>query len=265
MSAQPHRARKRFGQNFLHDAGIIQRIARAVAPREGERVLEIGPGQGALTGALLDYPAELIALELDRDLVPLLQQRFRHCDHFSLHQGDALKLDLSTLTATPLRVVGNLPYNISTPLMFHLLAQRELIHDMHFMLQKEVVDRLAAQPGSKSWGRLGVMTQYYCRVEALFEVPPEAFTPRPKVQSAVVRLLPHREPALRARDDRMLGLIVGTAFQQRRKTLRNALQTLLDADTMNSVGVDPRRRPDTLSLAEFVARSDACDALQTPC
>ena len=263
MSTQPHRARKRFGQNFLNDPGVIQRIARAVHPREGERLLEVGPGQGALTSALLDYPAELVALELDRDLVPLLEQRFRDRGNFALRQGDALKLDLTTVTDQPMRVVGNLPYNISTPLMFHLLGQRELILDMHFMLQKEVVDRLAARPGNKNWGRLGVMTQYYCSVDALFEVPPEAFSPRPKVQSAVVRLVPHTRLPCPAQDEAALGLVVRSAFQQRRKTLRNALQTLLDADAIAAAGIDPGRRPDTLELTEFVALADACNSLDS--
>lgn len=252
MSAAPHRARRRFGQNFLRDPGIIQRIVRAIAPHPGDRLLEIGPGQGALTAALLEYPAALLALELDRDLIPVLKRRFGHLEHFTLHQGDALELDLSCITDTPMRIVGNLPYNISTPLLFHLLAQRTLIHDMHFMLQKEVVDRLAASPGTKAWGRLGIMTQYYCQVEPLLDVPPEAFHPRPKVQSAVVRLQPHARPPVYAVNDKALAQLVNTAFQQRRKTLRNALQELLPAETIMATGVDPSRRPDTLTLAEFV-------------
>lgn len=253
-----HSPRKRFGQNFLRDPGIIQRIVRSIAPRADDLLLEIGPGQGALTAALLESPARLLAVELDRDLIPLLQQRFGHLERFRLLQGDALQLELAGLADSPLRVVGNLPYNISTPLLFHLLRQRRQLVDMHFMLQREVVERLAASPGSKAWGRLGVMVQYHCRVTPLLTVPPEAFVPRPRVQSAVVRLQPHAEPPHRATDEALLARLVNLAFQQRRKTLRNALRELLDAEAMAGLGIDPRRRPETLSLAEFVELANHC-------
>lgn len=251
-----HRARKRFGQNFLHDQSVIRRIATAVRPRPGQAVVEIGPGQGALTAALLDSGSQLLAIELDRDLVPLLQRKFGELANFELRQGDALKLELADCGPGPWRVVGNLPYNISTPLIFHLLGQRELIADMHFMLQKEVVDRLAAGPGSKAYGRLGIMAQYFCEVEPLFEVPPGAFTPRPQVQSAIVRLAPHAQLPHACRSVPTLQAVVRTAFNQRRKTLRNALQSMIAADAMADLGIDPGARPETVPLSGFVAIAD---------
>lgn len=255
---QEHRARKRFGQNFLHDQNVIHRIVRGIRPKADERLLEIGPGQGALTTELLASGCELHALELDRDLVRMLETRFAGQPRFHLQQGDALDLDIAPIAAgARLRVVGNLPYNISTPLIFHLLQQHTHILDMHFMLQKEVVERLAAQPGSKTYGRLGIMTQYFCRVEPLLEVPPGAFSPQPKVQSAVVRLTPYTEPPCPARSVETLQLVVRTAFNQRRKTLRNALQSLVSAEQLQALGIDAGARPETLPLATYVAIADA--------
>ena len=253
-----HRARKRFGQNFLHDPGIIRRIVSAVAPKPGQRLLEIGPGQGAITASLLDSGARLDVIELDRDLVPILEGKFADRDNFHLHQGDALKFDIAALAGgTPLRVVGNLPYNISTPLIFHLLAAQGAIADMHFMLQKEVVDRLAAQPGSKTYGRLGVMAQYYCQVEGLFEVPPEAFSPRPKVRSAIVRLRPHDTLPYPAKDVATLQGIVRDSFGQRRKTLRNTLKNHISSEQLEDLGISPTARPEQLALSDFVAIANA--------
>jgi 16S rRNA (adenine1518-N6/adenine1519-N6)-dimethyltransferase len=251
MSDYQHRARKRFGQNFLHDAGVIHRILRAIHARPGERLVEIGPGQGALTEGLLDSGAHLDVVELDLDLIPILQGQFAERDNFTLHQGDALKFDFSRLSEAPssLRIVGNLPYNISTPLIFHLLDHAHLIRDMHFMLQKEVVERLAAQPGGGDWGRLSIMVQYHCRVEHLFNVGPGAFNPAPKVDSAAE--LPHP-----ARDHRQLEAVVRQAFNQRRKTLRNTLKGLLDADAIAAADVDGGLRPEQLDLAAFVRLSD---------
>jgi 16S rRNA (adenine1518-N6/adenine1519-N6)-dimethyltransferase len=253
-----HRARKRFGQNFLHDAGVIHRILRAIHAREGERMLEIGPGQGALTEGLLDSGAQLDVIELDRDLIPLLTAKFASEPRFQLHQGDALKFDFSSLDPAPhsLRVVGNLPYNISTPLIFHLLNNAALIRDMHFMLQKEVVERLAAGPGGKDWGRLSIMVQYHCRVEHLFNVGPGAFNPPPKVDSAIVRLVPHAVLPHPAKDHRLLENVVREAFNQRRKTLRNTLKALLSADEIEAAGVDGSLRPEQLDLAAFVRLAD---------
>lgn len=257
MASRPpaHRARKRFGQNFLRDPGIISRIVRAIAPRPGERLVEIGPGQGALTEPLLDAAGALEVIELDRDLIPGLRVQFFNYPDFVIHEGDALKFDFAALKGDgpALRVVGNLPYNISTPLIFHLLAARGAVTDMHFMLQKEVVERLAATPGSADWGRLSIMAQYFCRVDSLFIVPPESFTPQPKIDSAIVRLTPHSELPHPAIDEVLFADVVREAFSQRRKTLRNNLKGRLDAETLETLGIDPARRPQTLSVAELVS------------
>ena len=254
-----HRARKRFGQNFLHDAGVIHRILRSIHARQTDHLLEIGPGQGAITEGLLGSGARLDVIELDQDLVPLLRLRFGLNPQFSLHQGDALKFDFSTLIQQPgdkLRVVGNLPYNISTPLIFHLLAHADSIEDMHFMLQKEVVKRMAAGPGGGDWGRLSIMVQYFCRVEHLFDVGPGAFNPPPKVDSAIVRLVPHAELPHPAKDHRMLERVVREAFNMRRKTLRNTLKQLMSNEQIEAAGVDGSKRPEQLDLAAFVRLAD---------
>ncbi len=254
-----HRARKRFGQNFLQDAGVIHHIARSINASSNDHIVEIGPGQGALTADILASGCQLNAIELDRDLIPILQQRFANESRFSLQQGDALAFDFSSLQQgdEKLRVVGNLPYNISTPLIFHLLDQQALIHDMHFMLQLEVVNRLAAVPGNKNYGRLSVMAQYYCDVHSLFEVPPEAFDPRPKVQSAIVRLAPHQQLPHPANNVKTLEHVLRTAFNQRRKTLRNSLKTEISEQRLTALDINPAARPETLSLQQFVAISNA--------
>ncbi|WP_411564197.1 16S rRNA (adenine(1518)-N(6)/adenine(1519)-N(6))-dimethyltransferase RsmA [Pseudomonas shirazensis] len=253
-----HRARKRFGQNFLHDAGVIHRILRAIHAKPGEHLLEIGPGQGALTEGLLSSGAQLDVVELDKDLVPILQHKFAGNDNFLLHQGDALKFDFNQLgvPAGSLKVVGNLPYNISTPLIFHLLSHAGLIRDMHFMLQKEVVERMAAGPGGGDWGRLSIMVQYHCRVEHLFNVGPGAFNPPPKVDSAIVRLVPHEVLPHPAKDHLLLERVVREAFNQRRKTLRNTLKALLSNEQIEAAGVDGSLRPEQLDLAAFVRLAD---------
>jgi 16S rRNA (adenine1518-N6/adenine1519-N6)-dimethyltransferase len=250
----PHRARKRFGQNFLHDHGVINRILRAIAPRQGQHLVEIGPGQGALTQGLADSGARLDVIELDKDLHTRLLAYFGTNPLFTLHKGDALKFDFRTLAqpGEKLRVVGNLPYNISTPLMFHLLSQADCIADMHFMLQKEVVQRLAAGVGENHYGRLGIMVQYWCEVEHLFDVGPGAFSPPPKVDSAIVRLTPHATLPHPADDVEMLETVVREAFNQRRKTLRNTLKPLLDAEAIAEEGLDPTLRPEQVDLAGFV-------------
>ncbi|KAF1056023.1 MAG: Ribosomal RNA small subunit methyltransferase A [Pseudomonas delhiensis] len=255
MSEQyQHRARKRFGQNFLHDAGVIHRILRAIAPKEGQHLLEIGPGQGALTEGLVDSNAQLDVIELDLDLIPQLKLMFGIKPNFRLHQGDALKFDFTSLpqAGEKLRVVGNLPYNISTPLIFHLLEHASIIQDMHFMLQKEVVERLAAEPGNGDWGRLSIMVQYFCRVDYLFTVGSGAFNPPPKVESAIVRLVPHSELPYPAKDHRLLERVVREAFNQRRKTLRNTLKSLLSSEDIEAAGVDPTLRPEQLDVQDFV-------------
>lgn len=250
-----HRARKRFGQNFLHDAGVIHRILRAIHARDGEHLLEIGPGQGALTEGLLNSGAQLDVIELDLDLIPILQAKFAGEPRFRLNQGDALKFDFNSLQAAPnsLRVVGNLPYNISTPLIFHLLNNAQLIRDMHFMLQKEVVDRMAAAPGSKVYGRLSVMLQAWCKVTSLFVVPPGAFRPPPKVDSAVVRLVPRDPDTVGIIDRRRFADVVRAAFGQRRKTLRNALNGVVTPEQFEAAGVRSDARAEQLEVAQFIA------------
>lgn len=248
-----HRARKRFGQNFLTDDRIIERIVRAVAPQDDDVVIEVGPGKGAITALLLQSGASLHALEIDRDLVALLQQRFAASSNFTLHEGDALQFDLATLQAPAagFRVVGNLPYNISTPLLFHFLQHRERIRDMYFMLQAEVIDRMEAGPGSKVYGRLSVMLQVYCDVERIINVPPHAFSPQPKVQSAVACLRP-RAPQFGEFEHSVLDLVVRNAFNQRRKTLRNTLKSVASAEQIEAAGIDPGVRAEQLAIAEFV-------------
>lgn len=255
---QQHRARKRFGQNFLQDEGIIRRIVGRIAPRADHHMVEIGPGMGALTEIILESAERLDVIELDRDLIPGLKVQFFNFPGFEIHQADALKFDFASLMDDdrPLRVVGNLPYNISTPLIFHLLDHKGVIQDMHFMLQKEVVERLAAAPGTNDWGRLGIMAQYLCDVEALFIVPPEAFDPMPKVDSAIVRLTPYQELPHPAKSVECLDSLVRKAFAQRRKTLRNNLKGMLDVTDLDGLGIDPGRRPETLTLQEVVALSD---------
>lgn len=262
MASRPtaHRARKRFGQNFLRDPGIISRIVRSIGARPGDRVVEIGPGQGALTEPLLDSTeGRLEVIELDRDLIPGLRVQFFRHENFVIHEGDALKMDYIALRGEgqPLRVVGNLPYNISTPLISHLLRAGDAVQDMHFMLQKEVVDRLAAPPGGGERGRLSVLAQYFCDVEALFVVPPEAFVPRPKVDSAIVRMTPRASRGLEATDEALLFDVVREAFGQRRKTLRNNLKGRISGDALEALGIDPGRRPQTLTVDEFVTIANA--------
>jgi len=249
-----HTPRKRFGQNFLQDAGIIAEIANAIHPQPGEHLVEIGPGQGALTAALISREIRLDVVELDRDLVTGLLAAFSIYPGFKLHSADALAFDFATLArdGVPLRVVGNLPYNISTPLLFRLLEFAPLLQDMHFMLQLEVVNRLAATPGGKHWGRLGIMAQYHCAVEHLFDVPPEAFYPPPKIQSAIVRLTPYPHSPWPECDEDSLRKIVQASFAQRRKTLRNNLKGILSDHELEQLGVDPGARAETLQLLDFI-------------
>ncbi|PVY76455.1 dimethyladenosine transferase [Tamilnaduibacter salinus] len=256
--AKPHQARKRFGQNFLHDQGVIERIVRSIHPKPEDALVEIGPGQGALTEELIQEAPALQVIELDRDLVPVLRTRFFNYPEFRIHEADALTLDFAALAPAGkrLRVVGNLPYNISTPLIFHLLGQAETVEDMHFMLQKEVVQRLAAVPGDPHYGRLSIMTSYHCRVQPLFEVGPGAFRPSPKVDSAIVRLIPHRELPHPTTDYKQLQIVVRTAFNARRKTLRKALGALVSAETLQSLGIDDGLRPENLTLQQYVAIAD---------
>jgi 16S rRNA (adenine1518-N6/adenine1519-N6)-dimethyltransferase len=249
-----HKPRKRFGQNFLTDQQVIQRIVDVINPREDDRLIEIGPGQAALTLPLLESGAQLTVVEIDRDLADLLRQRLGHHENFRLAQADALRADFGELSENaPFRLIGNLPYNISTPLIFHLLQWSHLIRDMHFMLQREVVRRMAAAPGGKAWGRLSVMCQYHCTVTELFTVPPEAFSPPPKVQSAIVRLVPHASPPVEINDLDAFDRLLQQCFSMRRKTLRNCLKGLLDSGQIERAGIDPGARPETLGLEQFAA------------
>jgi 16S rRNA (adenine1518-N6/adenine1519-N6)-dimethyltransferase len=245
--------RKRFGQHFLHDPGIIARIIDAVAPQPGERIVEVGPGRGALTWGLLARAQRLDTIEIDRDLAARLGADPRAQNGLTLHVENVLDTNFERLRgAGPrLRIVGNLPYNISTPLLFQLLNQRAAIADMHFMLQKEVVDRMAAQPGGKDYGRLTVMLAAYAEVARIFDVGPGAFQPPPRVWSAIVRLRPSSEPRFPIGSDAVLRTLVTNAFSHRRKTLRNGLKGLLTAEQIESCGIDPILRPETLTAAQF--------------
>jgi 16S rRNA (adenine1518-N6/adenine1519-N6)-dimethyltransferase len=231
---------------------VIQRIVDSIAPEPGQLMMEIGPGQAALTGPLAESGVNLYLVEIDRDLAAVLERRFQNNPDVALHVGDALKMDFGEISkGRPFRLVGNLPYNISTPLLFHLLQWSELLIDMHFMLQQEVVNRMAASPGSKAWGRLSIMCQYRCEVTPLFAVQAGSFTPAPRVQSAVVRLVPHREPPVRIDSMDSFQRLVSQAFSMRRKTLRNSLRELLSASVIESAGIDPGLRPEALSLQQF--------------
>lgn len=258
MADTAHTARKRFGQNFLHDYSVIANILASLQIKPGEHWVEIGPGQGALTIPLLDKSITLDVVELDRDLVSLLKIKFKDRPQLTIHSADALKFDFSSLTKSneKLRIIGNLPYNISTPLLFHLFENAACISDMHFMLQKEVVDRICADPGSKKYGRLSVMMQYYCSAECLFDVFPESFDPMPKVTSAVIRLVPHLNPPVLVKDKTTFNNVVTQAFSQRRKTLRNSLRKLISEEGLVSLGIDPVLRAENISLQDFANLSN---------
>lgn len=250
-----HRARKRFGQHFLADPGVIDAIIRAVHPADDDVIVEIGPGQGAITDALAQSAGHLHAVELDRDLVARLRHQYGGNPNVTVHEADALQFDFAAL-GERIRVVGNLPYNISTPLLFHLLKFRDQILDMHFMLQKEVVDRMAAGPGSKTYGRLGIMLGCHLSIESLFDVPPEAFDPPPEVTSAVVRLDPLPPDTFDILDEAGLSTLVTTAFMQRRKTLRNSLKKLVERPDFEATGIDAGLRPEQVSIADYVRLSN---------
>ncbi|MBO9663825.1 16S rRNA (adenine(1518)-N(6)/adenine(1519)-N(6))-dimethyltransferase RsmA [Dokdonella sp.] len=261
MSDDRHIHKKRFGQHFLHDPGLLRKIVQAIDPKPGERIVEIGPGDGALTLPLLRALGRLTVIELDRDLIPRLRAAAEGVGELEILHADVLGVDFTNLAqGGTLRVVGNLPYNISSPILFHCLDHVDSIRDMHFMLQKEVVDRMAAAPGSKVYGRLSVMLQLACRVEPLLAVPPGAFRPPPKVDSAVVRLIPRAAGERPAADAATIARIVKAAFGQRRKTLANALHGLVTGECMQTAGVDPKARAEQLAPAAFVALAQALAA-----
>ena len=252
-----HRARRRFGQNFLYDQRVTDQIIDAIAPSPDEHLVEIGPGQGALTGRLAELAGRLDLIEIDYDLHAELQAHYAGQANVTVHRADILRFDLAQIsTDKPLRVVGNLPYNISTPLLFHLFDSAATVTDMHFMLQREVVDRLVSEPGGGDYGRLSVMTQFRCTTTRLFDVSPHAFRPVPKVYSSVARLVPHANPpAVSEYAD--LKELVTRCFSQRRKTLRNCLKKVLAEPDIIACGIDPGVRPQTLSLAQFAALANA--------
>jgi 16S rRNA (adenine1518-N6/adenine1519-N6)-dimethyltransferase len=249
-----HIARKRFGQNFLIDPQVIADIVNAVAPQRGDCVVEIGPGLGALTDPLLKRLDHLQVVEIDRDIIARLRKRTSP-EKLTIHEGDALNFDFRTLASASgarLHIVGNLPYNISTPLLFHLADFAECVCDMHFMLQKEVVERMVATPGTADFGRLSVMLQYRFVMDWLLDVPPESFNPAPKVDSAVVRLIPRPPAELSARDEAKFAAIVSAAFGQRRKMLRNNLKGMLDDDGFAVLGIAPTCRAEELSVEDYI-------------
>ena len=248
-----HTARKRFGQNFLHDDYIIDKIISAIGPKQGQKMVEIGPGLGALTEPMCEEIDQMTVVELDRDLAKRLRQHPFMQSKLNVIEEDALNFDFGQLFdgEHKLRVFGNLPYNISTPLMFHLFNFSECIHDMHFMLQQEVVNRLAAGPNHKNYGRLSVMAQYYCKVMPVLAVPPTAFKPPPKVDSAVVRLIPYEKPPVDLIRFERLNQVCAMAFNQRRKTVRNSLKELISGDDWQQVGVSPDLRAENISLAQY--------------
>jgi len=247
-----HSPRKRFGQNFLHDHGVIARILHSLGPGNGQNLVEIGPGKGALTFPLLRQVERLHVIEIDRDLATWLRQQQPDPERLRIHNEDVLQLDFKALASDgKLRLFGNLPYNISSPLLFHLFDQIESIEDMHFMLQQEVVARLAANPGSKAYGRFSILAQYYCHVERLFGVPPEAFRPAPRVHSAVVRLVARGTAPYPTGPWPLFDQILRAAFATRRKTLSNNLKSLTDPTLLNRCGIDPRARAETVAGKYF--------------
>ena len=257
-----HWPRKRFGQHFLVDPDYVARIVDAIDPRPGDNIVEIGPGLGALTGALIERAGRIAAIEIDRDLAARLRDRFSR-DRLALHEADALTFDFAML-GDRLRIIGNLPYNISSPLLFHLASFESRLRDVHVMLQREVVARMTAAPGTPDYGRLTVMLQARFAISRLFAVPPGAFRPAPKVESAVARLVPFGESRPVIVDEALFARVVAAAFGQRRKTLRNALSSIADEATLRDAGVDPGVRGETLGVDDFVQLANRLAAWEKP-
>jgi len=248
-----HQAKKRFGQNFLHNDAVISDIVDAINPEPGENLVEIGPGLGALTEPVVERAEKLSVVELDRDLAHRLRHHPFLAPHLTIYETDALNFDFAQLALEqPLRIFGNLPYNISTPLIFHLLTFKDKVKDMHFMLQKEVVERMAAGPDCKAYGRLSIMTQYQCQVFPVMEIGPEAFKPAPKVDSAIVRLVPHKTISNPVKDINALNTVCLAAFNQRRKTIRNSFKKLLSVEQLESLNIDANLRPENLSINDYI-------------
>ncbi len=256
--SHPHHARKRFGQHFLVDPNIIGNIINAIAPQPSQHLVEIGPGLGALTTQILPLVNKMDAIEFDRDVIPYLRKYCVLLGELTIHQADALSFDFNCLVKDKrsLRVFGNLPYNISTPLLFHLLEYKTMISDMHFMLQKEVVERIVAKPNSSAYSRLSVMIQYHCEVEALFAVSASCFDPPPQVGSAVIRLVPFMQPKDLAKDINVFAELVKMAFNQRRKTIHNSLRQVISNEQLIALNIDPKARPQNLRVVDFVKMSN---------
>lgn len=248
-----HRPRKRFGQNFLVDQAVIQRIISAIRLKPDQHIVEIGPGKGALTALIADKVDRFDLIELDKDLVPCLEEKFKR-PGLNIYQADALKFDLRTLLddERQIRLIGNLPYNISTPLLFHIIKYRSIVEDMHFMLQKEVVQRLTSDVNSSHYGRLGIMVQYYCKTEALFDVLPESFQPKPKVTSSIIRIKPHQTLPFLCKDVAILADLVRDAFNMRRKTIRNSMKKIITTIELEQLEINPDLRPESVSIELFV-------------
>ncbi len=261
-----HQAKKRFGQNFLHNDAIISKIVDAINPEPTDNLVEIGPGLGALTEPVIERAGDISVVELDRDLAHRLRHHPFLAKHLTIYEQDALKFDFASLVQEdkPLRIFGNLPYNISTPLIFHLLTFKDKVKDMHFMLQKEVVERMAASHDCKAYGRLSIMTQYQCQVMPVMEIGPEAFQPPPKVDSAIVRLIPHQSIENPVNDIKTLNQVCLTAFNQRRKTIRNSFKKLISAEQLTSLGLDPSLRPENLTLNDYIALANFVDNNPVP-
>lgn len=253
MNAAKHRPKKRFGQHFLHDPAVIRRIIDLIRPAPDDHIVEIGPGRGALTRPLLQAAGRLEVIEIDRGLCAGLRSEFKSSGNLVVHSGDALHFDFARLRPGGLRIIGNLPYNISTPLLFHLLNFMDVTDEMIFMLQKEVAERVSASAGSRQYGRLSVMLQYYCAAETLMLIKPDAFRPRPGVDSALIRLRPCKPARHRPAEREALAIITRAAFAQRRKTLKNALQTVLPVTALIKAGIAPGKRAEDLTVREFVA------------
>jgi len=249
-----HQAKKRFGQNFLHNDAVISDIIDVINPEPGENLVEIGPGLGALTEPVIERAKKLSVVELDRDLAKRLRHHPFLAPHLTIYETDALNFDFAQLATDekPLRIFGNLPYNISTPLIFHLLTFKDKVQDMHFMLQKEVVQRMAAEPHCKAYGRLSIMTQYQCQVIPVMEIGPEAFKPAPKVDSAIVRLVPHSEIKNPVKDISTLNTVCLAAFNQRRKTIRNGFKNLISVAQLEALNIDANLRPENLTLDDYI-------------
>ena len=253
-----HRAKKYFGQNFLVDETIVAQIISVIAPHSDQHLVEIGPGLGALTKHLLPKVKAMDVIEIDRDIIPKLEQQCHGLGRLIIHQADVLKFDFATLVRgnENLKIIGNLPYNISTPLLFHLVSFCSLVSEMIFMLQKEVVERICAPLGSKAYGRLTVMLQYHYQAQHLLDVPPQAFKPAPQVHSAILRLVPHKNKPFLAKDVKLFAQIVLVAFNARRKTLRNALKNLVNDEIFLTLDIDSQLRPEQISLGQYVAISN---------